>query len=270
MSEEKIIILPNTKNLEIYTSKSLNNFLLPLKDYSIGFDIYFEIDEINELAKKHNIYVMINKFMHKEISLFKEIYQKFDKKINFFIEDIGLVNIIDKNRVVLYENHILSNHIGVNFLKDLGIENVVINNDLTIDEIEEIKEKTTSKLYYFYITRNTLMYSKRALVTNFKKYNNILDNEKELSVKEKVTKTPLLFKEEDGQTTVAYSKIFASNKYIDKINKLDYLIINTTFMSNLEQKIVLENYKSEKLIDILDTDYYFLENEIKYKIGDLK
>ena len=127
MSEEKIIILPNTKNLEIYTSKSLNNFLLPLKDYSIGFDIYFEIDEINELAKKHNIYVMINKFMHKEISLFKEIYQKFDKKINFFIEDIGLVNIIDKNRVVLYENHILSNHIGVNFLKDLGIENVVIS-----------------------------------------------------------------------------------------------------------------------------------------------
>lgn len=114
------------------------------------------------------------------------------------------------------------------------------------------------------------MYSKRALVTNFKKYNNILDNEKELSVKEKVTKTPLIFKEEDGQTTVAYSKIFASNKYIDKINKLDYLIINTTFMSNLEQKIVLENYKSEKLIDILDTDYYFLENEIKYKIGDLK
>ena len=30
-------------------------------------------------------------------------------------------NIIDKYRVVLYENHILSNHIGVNFLKDIGI-----------------------------------------------------------------------------------------------------------------------------------------------------
>ena len=270
MQKEKLIIIPNTKNLEIFLNKSLNAFLLPLENYSIGFDEYFTIDEINKLSKKHTIYVIINKFLHKEISKFKDIYTKMDKSIKFFIEDIGLINIIDKDRIVLYENHILSNYKSINYLKTLGIENVVLNNDLTIYELEEIREKTTSKLYYFYITRNTLMHSKRALITNFKTYNNIKDNKKELNTYEKVTKTPLMFKEESGETTVLHTKIFSANKYIKNIQKLDYLIINTTSMSNLELKIVLENYDSEKLIKILDTDYYFLENDIKYKVGDLK
>ena len=136
MQKEKFIIIPNNKEFKLYEKYNLNTFILPLKDYSIGYEIDFDINEINELSKQYNIYVMMNKFLHKSIYDFKNIYPKFNKNIKFIIEDIGLVNIIDKDRLVLYENHILSNYKAINFLRDIGINNVVINNDLTIRELK--------------------------------------------------------------------------------------------------------------------------------------
>ena len=76
----------------------------------------------------------------------------------FIVEDIGLTSIIEKDRYIMYENHILSNYKAINYLNDLGYKNVVINNDLTISEIKEIINKTKSNIYYFYINKNSLMY----------------------------------------------------------------------------------------------------------------
>ena len=49
MQKEKFIIIPNKKELKLYSEYNLNTFMLPLKDYSIGFDVYFDIDKIKEL-----------------------------------------------------------------------------------------------------------------------------------------------------------------------------------------------------------------------------
>ena len=45
MQKEKYIILPNKKDLSYYEKYNLNSFILPLKDYSIGCEVYFDIDE---------------------------------------------------------------------------------------------------------------------------------------------------------------------------------------------------------------------------------
>ena len=56
MQKEKII-LPNNKDLKIYKKYNINTFLLPLKNYSIGFNVYFNIEEINSLSEKYNIFI---------------------------------------------------------------------------------------------------------------------------------------------------------------------------------------------------------------------
>ena len=131
--QEKYLVIPNKKDLSIFLEHGLNNFILPLKDYSCGFDIYYSIEEINEISLKHKTYVIMNKLIHKSVNSFKEIYEKFNKNIMFIVEDIGLTSIIDKERLVLFENHIESNYKAINFLSKVGINNVVINNDLTIN-----------------------------------------------------------------------------------------------------------------------------------------
>ena len=268
MQKEKYLIIPNKKELKLYEEYNFNTFILPLEGHSIGFDVYFNIDEINELSSKYEVYVILNKFLHMDIYKFKEIYPKFNKNIKFIIEDIGLVNIIDKNRLVLYENHILSNYVAINYLNDLDINNVVINNDLTIDEIKEIIKKVKSNIYYFYISKNHLMYSRRNLVSNYNKYYN-LDNKLEYKLEESVSKKILDIKEEKDGSIVTFDKIFCASKYINDLKNIN-LIINFSRIDSINEKMILENYNNKELCNLIDSDYYFLENVIKYKVGDLK
>jgi hypothetical protein len=268
MQKEKYLIIPNKKELKLYEKYNFNTFILPLEDYSIGFDVYFNIDEINELAGKYEIYVIMNKFLHRNIYKFKELYSKFNKSIKFIIEDIGLVNIIDKDRLVLYENHILSNYVAINYLGGLGFKNVVINNDLTIDEIKEIMKKVNSNIFYFYVSHNHLMYSRRNLVTNYNKYFNMNDV-KEYKIKEEVSHEVLNIKEEKDGSIVTFKKIFCASKYLDELKGIN-LIINFSGIDSINEKMILENYNKKELCNLIDSDYYFLENDIKYKVGDLK
>lgn len=268
MQKEKFIIIPNKKELELYEKYNFNTFILPLKDFSIGFDVYFDIKEINDISKKHNVYVILNKFLHRQIDEFRKIYNNFNKNIKFIVEDIGTTDVIDKDRIILFENHIISNYKAINFLKTIGYDNIVINNDLTISEIKEILKETDSNLFYFFINKNHLMYSRRALVTNFNKNFN-LENTNNYLLEENVSHDKLFIREEKDGTIVYNNKIFCASKYINELDKLN-LIINFTQIDEISEKMILENYKSDTLMNLIDSDYYFLENDIKYKVGDLK
>ena len=266
MQEKEFLIIPNSKELELFNNFSI--FMLPLKDYSIGFNVYFDINEINEISKNKKVYVIVNKLLHNKIYEFEKLYKKFNSNIMFIVEDIGLVNIIDNKRLVLYENHILSNYKAINYLNSLNIKNVVINNDLTIDELRTIKDKTESNIYYFYTAKNMLMYSRRALVSNYNKHFNIHNTDSYL-LSEKVTSKEIEINEYDTGSVVRYHKIFCASKYLDDLKDFN-LIIDFTNLDEISTKMIIDNYKENNLCDLIDSDYYFLENEIKYKVGDLK
>ncbi len=269
MQEERFLIIPNKKELKLYENYGFNTFILPLKGYSIGYNVYFDISEINELSKKFNIYVLMNKFLHKKIYDFKEEYPKFNSNVKFIVEDIGLVNIIDKDRLVLWENHILSNSRAINYLSSLEINNVVINNDLTISELESIMNECSSQIFYHYISKNILMYSRRNLVSNFNKFYNIDNNSNSYLLNEKVSHKILELNEISDGSIVRFNKIFCASKYISKLKKFN-LIIDLSYINEEDEKKILENYNKESLCDLIDCDYYFLEHDIKYKVGDLK
>lgn len=264
----KEIVVPNKQDIEYYTKYGFNSFILPLEGYSLGCDIYFSLQEINKFAKKYKVFVLMNRLLHRDIEKFKDIYNNFDSSIMFIVEDIGLTSIISKERIILYENHIISNYKAINYLYDLGYKNVVINNDLTIEEIKEIIKETKSGLYYFYINRNQLMYSRRALVSNFNEYYNINNDKLSYDLEELSTHKKLIIREEEKGSICFYNKIFCSSKYYNELNNLN-LIINFNTISDEDEKIILENYKRQDLIDMINGDNYFLEHEIKYKVGDL-
>lgn len=255
-------IIPNNKDI------LLDNLILPLEDYSIGFDVYYKVEEINKLSEKYNISVIINKFMHKtDIENIGGILNKLINIKYFFIEDLGLTYFIPKEKVVISQNHIINNYDSINYFKELGFTSVLINNDLTIEEIKEIISNTSSNLFMYFISKNNLMYSKRHLISAFSDYkNNVLDNKKEIS--EKVSNYKLLIKEEKCGTCIFNSKIFSANKYLDDLTSINK-IINLSNINKEETNIILNNFKSKELNKLLEVDNYFLENKIAYKVGDL-
>ena len=264
---ENRIVLPNKKDLKFYEKYGINTFLLPLEEYSVGCDVYFNIDEINTYSNEYNIYVYMNKFLHKDIDSFD--IKKFNKNIKFIVEDIGLVNKIESDRLVLYENHILSNYKAINYLRDLSIFNVVINNDLTIKELESISKNTSSNIYYLYVSKNILMYSRRPLVSAYKKHYDIKNDKNEYLLNEKVTHKTLDIKEEKYSSVVRFNKIFCASRYLERLNGFN-LIYDFSNIDETNEKMILENLDNPGLCDLIDSDYYFLENDIKYKVGDIK
>ena len=59
MQKEEFIIIPNTKELKLYEEYDFNTFILPLKDYSIGYNVYYNVEEINELS--YNLAIQYDK-----------------------------------------------------------------------------------------------------------------------------------------------------------------------------------------------------------------
>lgn len=258
-------VIPNNKNVVF------NNLILPLKDYSIGFDVYYTVSEINSLSKKLNISVIINKFLHKEdikniINIINEL--EIDNIKYIFVEDLGLVSLLDNNKVVVSQNHIINNYDSINYFKSLGYSNILVNNDLTINELKEIISKTSSNLFMYFISKNNLMYSKRRLLTAFSNYKNSDISKKEV-ITEKVSNHKLIIKEEKCGTCIFNKRIFAGNKYISELSSVNK-IVNLSNMDEFETKTILKYMDKVNLSDYIEIDDYFLDNVIPYKVGDIK
>lgn len=258
-------VIPNNKDVVF------NNLILPLKDYSIGFDVYYTVSEINNLSRKLNISVIINKFLHKEdikniINIINEL--EIDNIKYIFVEDLGLVSLLDNNKVVVSQNHIINNYDSINYFKSLGYSNILVNNDLTINELKEIISKTSSNLFMYFISKNNLMYSKRRLLTAFSNYKNSDISKKEV-ITEKVSNHKLIIKEEKCGTCIFNKRIFAGNKYISELSSVNK-IVNLSNMDEFETKTILKYMDKVNLSDYIEIDNYFLDNVIPYKVGDIK
>lgn len=258
-------VIPNNKDVVF------NNLILPLKDYSIGFDVYYTVSEINSLSKKLNISVIINKFLHKEdikniINIINEL--EIDNIKYIFVEDLGLVSLLDNDKVVVSQNHIINNYDSINYFKSLGYSNILVNNDLTINELKEIISKTSSNLFMYFISKNNLMYSKRRLLTAFSNYKNSDISKKEV-ITEKVSNHKLIIKEEKCGTCIFNKRIFAGNKYMSELSSVNK-IVNLSNMDEFETKTILKYMDKVNLSDYIEIDDYFLDNVIPYKVGDIK
>lgn len=258
-------VIPNNKDVVF------NNLILPLKDYSIGFDVYYTVSEINSLSRKLNISVIINKFLHKEdikniINIINEL--EIDNIKYIFVEDLGLVSLLDNNKVVVSQNHIINNYDSINYFKSLGYSNILVNNDLTINELKEIISKTSSNLFMYFISKNNLMYSKRRLLTAFSNYKNSDISKKEV-ITEKVSNHKLIIKEEKCGTCIFNKRIFAGNKYMSELSSVNK-IVNLSNMDEFETKTILKYMDKVNLSDYIEIDDYFLDNVIPYKVGDIK
>ena len=258
-------VIPNNKDVVF------NNLILPLKDYSIGFDVYYTVSEINSLSKKLNISVIINKFLHKEdikniINIINEL--EIDNIKYIFVEDLGIVSLLNNNKVVVSQNHIINNYDSINYFKSLGYSNILVNNDLTINELKEIISKTSSNLFMYFISKNNLMYSKRRLLTAFSNYKNSDISKKEV-ITEKVSNHKLIIKEEKCGTCIFNKRIFAGNKYMSELSSVNK-IVNLSNMDEFETKTILKYMDKVNLSDYIEIDDYFLDNVIPYKVGDIK
>ncbi len=268
-----ILVIPKSvSHIKELLDKDIYGFIIPIKDYSIGYSFYLTIDELESLLKEVNnkkIIVSLNKIMHNsDLEGLNNIIDRI-KDLNvdrILYYDHSIYNIAKRynllDKLVIYEDHLNTSILSHEFYKDIGISCSYISNDITMNEINEIKDKTNMTLYMTVYGYLPIFLSRRYLLTNYLEYINEDKNDDIHYIMDDKNEYYPIYEEEYGTTIYTKEIVNLLNK-IDEL-RIDYLVLNSfnieesTFNSMLDKFINKEH--------IYDEYIGFLEEETIYKV----
>ena len=125
----KLIIEPSTKD-DLYLDY-VDGIILSLKDYSIGSNVYYDLDEIKEILKntKKEIFInMNNNIMNNEIEELKTILKELDK-LNIkgiFFYDIAILQLKRELKLnidlIWNQTHMVNNYKTCDYYYSKGVK----------------------------------------------------------------------------------------------------------------------------------------------------
>lgn len=237
MNKSKLLININKlEEIAEYKKIGITNFLFAVKGFSIGYNT-FELNEIPE-----DSYLLINRVMDtksiEELRLRKDELAKF-KGIIF--EDLGVYNILRDLEIELiwFQNHFTINNESMRFWLS-RVDSAVIGNEITSSEIESIIENASKPLVLNVLGKNQIMYSRRTLLSNFNKYNN-LDNYNDMTLDVHGTKDEFFARENELGTVIYNNEYFNYLEFAESLNEDKikfYLIMNLDLNPNDLEEIL--------------------------------
>lgn len=288
------IIVKPEQDLEEYIKLGINTFLLPLRDFSVEYSKYYSLDEIKKVREKYpkiELFISINKnIMNEEIDSLKDVLIQLDK-LNIkgiFFYDSALIRLKKKLKLnislVWAQTHMVTNYNSCNYYYDNEVEYAMLSKELRLDEVKEIISKARTKSIIELITKPSIAFSKRHLVTNY--YTNVNEEVKnEIVVNEKISDTDLIVKENEDGSTFIKNSILNGFTILDELmdTNLSYILIKEDYIDHdLFIKIItnliyyLNNYKEmdtlekEKFIknqeELLGNDTGFFFRKMIYKV----
>ncbi len=288
------IIVKPEKDLEEYIKLGIKTFLLPLRDFSVEYSKYYSLAEIKKVREKYpkiELFISINKnIMNEEIDSLKDILIQLDN-LNIkgiFFYDSALIRLMKKLKLnislVWAQTHMVTNYNSCNYYYDNGVEYAMLSKELRLDEVKEIISKARTKSIIELITKPSIAFSKRRLVTNY--YTNINEEAKdEVTINEKISDTDLIVRENSDGSTFIKNSILNGFSILDELmdTNLSYILIKEDYIDHdLFIKIItnlvyyLNNYKEmntlekEKFIknqeELLGNDTGFFFRKMIYKV----
>ena len=251
-----LISINSLSDIEKYKKEGLTSFLFALKDYSVGYESTFTIDEINNINEKK--YVLINRLLDtKEIEELIKIINTI-KCDGFIFEDVGLINNInDTYEKILFINHFNTNSVTINNWLEY-VDSVVLSSELTYDEYKTILSKVNKDVVLNVFGYNQIMYSKRSLLTNYNDHFNQEYTYKN-TIKDQNSDFMLKILEQNGETIILSNKIFNGSRLFN-LNNVKYYMFNTSYI-NIEDVIKFINTN-----EIDNSDEGFLDKPSFYKL----
>jgi len=262
MKKDKILInIENLTEIEKYKKIGISNFLFAIDYFSIGYNS-FDISSLKELDC--NKYILINRILNSsDVDKLKNIK---DELINFdgiIFEDISVFNIFKDSNIKLIWNqtHFATNYSSINYWLE-NVYSVVISNELTSNEINEILDYSSKNLILNVFGKNPIMYSRRTLLSNFNKNFNLSDS-KDVVLKEPITNNEFKALETEFGTFIKNNTYFNLIPYLNELNndKIDFYLI---YPDKLEFDEMFEYINGK----VDGTNDGFRNKKTIYKLGD--
>ncbi len=254
------IIIPSSNNIDDYLKYS-KNFIFPLQGYSVDYKKDYTLKEILDIREKNadiNIYLIMNKpIFNKDLAELKNILKEIDN-YNFqgiLFYDLCFIKLKKdlnlKIDLVWNNTHMVTNYQTCNYYFSKGVKYGVVSNEITVDEIIELKNNTKMKMWMMIIGYPIMAFSRRKLLTNHFKHHQE-EVTKNLKITEHVSKTPYLVFENEYGTSFRKEEILNGSRVLNDIN-VDGIIFKE------------EDIPKEVFIHILDLFYRYQNGEIVYE-----
>ena len=174
-----------------FNNTKADGIILPLKDYSVESIYYYTLEEIKEIKNNYDgeIFIKLNKnFQNKDIDKLKEILIELDKlKVTgIFFYDLAVLELkreldLDVD-LVWNQTHMVNNYKTCDYYHSKGVKYALLGKEITLEEIKEIIKQSSITSMVEVVSRPSVAFSKRKLVTNY--YNDLgQDVSKELLLK---------------------------------------------------------------------------------------
>ena len=238
MNLSKVLININSLgDFEDYKKIGITNFLFALKGYSIGYK-EFNLEDIPT-----DSYILINRVLDtKGIDGIKSIKDKLLNYKGIIFEDLGVYNIFKNEDIELIwaQAHFGTNTESINYWLT-KCESALLSNEITKEEITDIVNDSIKPVVLNVFGKNMIMYSRRTLLTNFNKYNE-LDDVNDVVLDETHTKNKFYAHETENGTAIFNNDYFNYIEFSKSLNdsKIKYYLVYNLDLSVNDIKDILE------------------------------
>jgi len=261
----KTLVIPSS--LDLINKLKCDGVIIGIRNLSINLPCYFDVCDIKKIDK--DVFVCLNKNIHNsELELLEKTLielSSYDIKGIIFY-DLAVVNIVKRLNLdfelIWNQEHMTNNYYTINFWNEMGVKTTWVSNDITLREMKEIKENTSSKLMVTLFGYVPMMTSRRHLVKNYLNTFN-LDDESLVHYIEKEDSVYPLVDEEHG--TTCYTSFILNGLKEKILLDYDYIVLNSFLISDEDFVKVVDifNEVNSDNVDLLEDEINTMFNNIK-------
>ena len=152
------------------------------------------------------------------------------------------------DKLVIYQDHLNASILSNKFYYDLGITGSYISSDITGEELLEIKNNSKMDIYFTCYGYVPIFYSRRYLIKNYLKFIDKEDMVGKYSIISDLD-TEYRIVEEDYGTTIYSEYPVNLINYIDYLNDIDYLILNSNLIDDNEFEMMVDKFINKDKMD---------------------
>lgn len=223
MMNMKLLLMEQNKKK---FNEKVDGYILPLEDFSVSYKVKYSLEEIEGLVKdtKKEIFVLINKNIENfEISALEKVLCRLSE-LNVdgvFFYDLAVLSIVRRLGLSLgliwSQTHMVTNYNTINYYYEKGAKGAHLSNEITLDEMIEIKKKVKSKIFADVIYQPVVSFSKRHLVENYYKSRGKDMSPKSILVNEKISNQEYLVNEEENGTTFVSLSVVNGTRMLESM-----------------------------------------------------
>lgn len=266
------------KNIEKLSAVA-DGFLVSFDQFGTRLTKSFSLDDLKKIIEvsnklKKEVFLNANQiFTDEKLDLFKKFLKKLpiNELSGIIVADLGAYQVLadlDLNSKIVYNPEtLLTNSYDFNFLAKNKIKGAYVAKELTIKNILDIGRNKQYEMFMLAHGHLSMFYSKRQLINNYTRFNEIdnnYHNKQDLKLVEKNRKDdPYPILEDNAGTHVFRSQVFNSFNYLRELRGvIDYFVVDSIFKDDNYALEVLSMYYCNKLDETVKENLQRNYNEI--------